>query len=94
MGSVQIPDRLKHIIDRQIARGHATSEEDFVVDALRAYAGHLDTEAEIAAMVDRADADMASGRFVTVASTEDSDAVHERAMARLRLRLPRDIQTP
>lgn len=94
MGTVQIPDRLKHTIERQVAEGNAASEADFVVDALDAYADHLDTEAEIAAMVARADADMASGRFVTVTCTEDSDAVHERALARLRARLPGNAQTP
>ena len=47
---------------------------------------------EIAGMVDRADADMAAGRNVTVATPEDSQALHESAMARLRAGLAEDAQ--
>ena len=42
-------------------------------------------------MVNRADADMAAGRAVTVATPEDSQALHESAMARLRAPL---LRTP
>jgi Arc/MetJ-type ribon-helix-helix transcriptional regulator len=92
MGAVQIPDQLKQVIDRQVAEGRAASEADYVADALRAYAEHLDTENEIAAMAGRADADMASGRFVTVTGPEDSEALHASTMARLRARISRDTQ--
>jgi Arc/MetJ-type ribon-helix-helix transcriptional regulator len=88
MGAVQIPDRLKQVIERQIAQGHATSEADYVVNALHAYSEHLEAENEIAAMAVRADADMASGRFVTVTSAEDGEALHASTMARLRARMP------
>jgi len=88
MGAVQIPDHLKQVIDRQVAEGHATSEADYVMNALHAYAEHLEAENEIAAMAVRADADMASGRFVTVISAEDSEALHATTMARLRARMP------
>lgn len=87
---VQLSDDLKQAIDRQIAEGRAASEADYVVDALRLYAEHLDTEDEIAAMVERADADLAAGRFVTVATAEDSQILHKSAMARLRARLVED----
>jgi Arc/MetJ-type ribon-helix-helix transcriptional regulator len=92
MGAVQIPDHLKQVIDRQIAEGRATSEADYVANALSAYAEHLEAENEIATMAVRADADMAAGRFVTVTSTEDSDALHASTMARLRARMPPDDQ--
>jgi Arc/MetJ-type ribon-helix-helix transcriptional regulator len=36
MGTVHIPDHLKQVIDRHIADGCATSEADYVEDALRA----------------------------------------------------------
>jgi Arc/MetJ-type ribon-helix-helix transcriptional regulator len=88
MRAVQIPDHLKHVIDRQVAEGHATSDADYVVNALHAYAEHLEAENEIAAMAVRADADMASGRFVTVTGAEDSEALHASIMARLRARMP------
>ena len=44
MGAVQIPDQLKQIIDRQVAAGRAASEAAYVIDALRAYAGHVDAQ--------------------------------------------------
>jgi hypothetical protein len=51
---------------------------------------HFEAENEIAAMPDRADADMASGRFVTVTDAADSEALHASTMARLRERMSRD----
>jgi Arc/MetJ-type ribon-helix-helix transcriptional regulator len=90
MSAAQIPDHLKQVIDRQVAEGHAASEADYVAEALRAYAEHIEAENEIAAMADRADADMASGGFVTVTRPEDSDALHASTMARLRARMSRD----
>ena len=87
---VQLPDNLKQAIDRQVAEGRAASEADDVMDALRLYAEHLEAEDEIAAMAERADADLAAGRFVTVATAEDGQVLHEDAMARLRARLAED----
>lgn len=89
---VQLSDDLKQVIDRQVAEGRAASEADYVVEALRLYADHLDAEDEIAAMVERADADVAAGRYVTVATPEDSQALHEGAMARLCARLAEHAQ--
>ncbi len=87
---VQLPDDLRRIIDRQIAEGHARSEADFLVQAAQLYADHLDAEHEIAAMVERADADVAARRFTMVATPEDSQVLHEAAMARLRTRMAND----
>lgn len=78
---IQLPKDLKSIIDRQVAEGRAATEADDVTAALRRYADHLDAEDEIAAIVERADADIAAGRFVTVSTQEDSDALHEVATA-------------
>lgn len=89
---VQLPDDLKQVIDRQVAEGRAASEAEYVAEALRLYADHLDAEDEITALVERADADVAAGRFVTVTTPEDSQALHEGAMARLRARLAEDAQ--
>nr|WP_294505639.1 hypothetical protein [uncultured Rhodopila sp.] len=44
---------------------------------------------EIARMVERADADLKAGRYVTVSTPEESLALHEAAMSRLRARLAR-----
>ena len=86
---VQLPDDLKQVIDRQVAEGHAASEADFLTQAARLYADHLDAESEISLLVERADADMAAGRHTMVATPEDSNA-HDAAMARLRARLAGD----
>ncbi|MGA3400506.1 MAG: hypothetical protein ABSC95_14900 [Acetobacteraceae bacterium] len=87
---VQLSDDLKRVIDRQIAEGHALSEADFLVQAAQLYADHLDAADEIAAMVERADADIAAGRYAMVATPEDSRALHEAAKARLRARVASD----
>jgi Arc/MetJ-type ribon-helix-helix transcriptional regulator len=84
---VQLPDHIQSIIDRQIAEGRTASEADYIAEALRLHADHLNAENEIAGMAERADADMAAARYVTVATPEDSDALHQAAMARLRARL-------
>jgi len=89
---VQLSDNLKQVIERQVAEGRAVSEAEYVVEALRLYADHLDAEDEITAMVERADADVAARRYVTVATPEDSQALHKGAMARLRARLAEDAQ--
>jgi hypothetical protein len=87
---IQLPDDLKQVIDRQIAEGHALSAADYLAQAARLYAEHLDAVDEIDAMVERADADVAAGGYAMVATTEDSQALHEAAMARLRGRLASD----
>jgi Arc/MetJ-type ribon-helix-helix transcriptional regulator len=87
---VQLPDDLKQVIDRQVAQGHAASEADFLTQAARLYADHLDAVNEIGSMVERADADLAAGRYRMVATPEDSDALHRAAMARLRAQLAGD----
>jgi len=88
---VQLPDDLRIIIDRQVAEGRAASEAEYIAEALRLYADHLDAEDEIAGMVERADAEMASGRFIAIATPEDSEALHQRTMDRLRTSLAADI---
>jgi Arc/MetJ-type ribon-helix-helix transcriptional regulator len=87
---VQLPDGLKSIIDRQIAEGRAASAADYVTEALHLYADLLDSDDEIAEIVERADADIAAGRYVTVRTQADSDALHDAAMDRLRARLATD----
>ena len=72
---VQLPDDLKQAIDRQIAGGHAANETDFLVEAARLYADHLDAEDDIIAMAARADADVAAGRVVMVATPESGARV-------------------
>ena len=87
MGYVQLPDDLKSLIERQVAEGHAASEADFGAEAVRLYAGYLATENDIAAMAERADGDMAAGRYVTVSTLGEGEAVHHRTLERLRINL-------
>lgn len=87
---VQLPDDLKQVIDRQVAKGRAASEADFLTQAARLYADHLDAENEISMVVERANADLVAGRYTLVATPEDSDALHHAAKARLRARLAGD----
>ncbi len=84
MGYVQLPDDLSSLIEQQIADGHAASEAAFVAEAVRLYAGYLQTDRVIAAMASRADADMAAGRYSTISTPHDAEALHQRMMDRLR----------
>ncbi len=87
---VQLPDDLRSVIDRQVAEGRAASEAEYVAEALRLYAGHLEAEDEIADMAERADAEMAVGHYVTISTLEENEALHQRAMDRLRASLAND----
>jgi Arc/MetJ-type ribon-helix-helix transcriptional regulator len=87
---VQLSDELKSVIDRQVAEGRAASEADYVTEALQLYADLLDSDDEIAEIVERADADVTAGRYVMVRTRADDEALHEAAMERLRVRLAPD----
>jgi Arc/MetJ-type ribon-helix-helix transcriptional regulator len=87
---VQLPDELTALIERQVAEGLVASESAFLVEAARRFAEDLADEVEIAEMVERADADLAAGRYVMVSTPEESQARHEAAMGRLRARLASD----
>ena len=87
MSYVALPDDLKSLIERQVAEGRAASEADFVAEAVRLYADYLQSGDDIAAMVERADADVAAGRYVTVATPGDSEAAHQQMVRHLRAKL-------
>ena len=84
MGYVQLPDDLTSLVEQQVADGHAESEAAFVAEAVRLYAGYLQTDRVVVAMVNRADADMAAGRYVNISTLDDAEALHHRTMDRLR----------
>jgi Arc/MetJ-type ribon-helix-helix transcriptional regulator len=90
---IQLPDELKSIIDRHVAEGRAASEAAYVAEALRLYAELLDSDDEIAEIIERADADIAAERYVTVRTQVDSEALHEAAMDRLRAQLAIDASS-
>jgi hypothetical protein len=60
---------------------------DKIAPPLGAGSEATSADADILAMVARADADVAAGRFITVTGPVESDDLHEATMARLRARL-------
>ena len=87
MGYVQLPDDLKRLIGQHVAEGRAASEAEFIAEAVRLYAGYLETEGEVMAMVERADADMAADGYVTVSTPEEGEALQRRMIERLHANL-------
>ena len=87
MGYVEIPDDLKRLIGQHVAEGRATFEAEFIAEAVRLYAGYLETEGEVMAMVERADADVAAGRYVTVSTPDEGEALQRRMVERLHANL-------
>ena len=92
MGAVQVqlPDHIKEAIDRQVAEGRVSSEFEFLIEAARRYAEDLELEDEIATEAEAGITDAEAGRYVTIATPDDAEALHERTMARLRERLAAD----
>ena len=84
---VQLPDHLKEIIDRQVAEGRVASEAEFLVEAARRFAEDLEAEAEVVAEAEAGIADAEAGSFLTIATPEDAEVLHQRTMTRLRDRL-------
>lgn len=72
---VQLPDEIKAVIDRQVADGRATSEAEFVVEAVRRYAEEFEIEDAIVAEAMIGIADLEAGHYVTLASPEDLEAM-------------------
>jgi Arc/MetJ-type ribon-helix-helix transcriptional regulator len=72
MSTVQLPDTLKRVIDRQVTKGHAASEAEFLAAAIQRYAEALDLdEDEIEAAADEGIGDVEAGRFELIAGPED-----------------------
>ena len=84
---VQLPDRIKEAIDRQVADGRVTSESEFVVEAVRRYAEELEIEHAIVAEAMAGISDVDAGRYITIATAEDAEALHPRVMQRVADRL-------
>lgn len=88
MGAVQhLPDHLRSIIERQVAEGRVASGEQFLDDAVRQHAEDLEAEDEIVAVAEAGIADIEAGRFRTVSTLEDGEALHQQMMERLHARL-------
>ena len=88
MGAVQhLPDHLRSIIERQVAEGRVASGEQFLEDAVRQHAEDLEAEDEFVAIAEAGIADIEAGRYRTVSTPEDGEALHQRMMGRLHARL-------
>ena len=90
MGVVQLPDHLRQVIVQQVAEGRAESEAAYLEEAVRRYAAELEAEDDIVAVAESGIRDIEAGRFVTVATPEDAEALDDRVMARVRARLASD----
>ena len=84
---VQLPDHLQAVIDRQVAEGRVASESEFLVEAARRYAEDLEIEDNIVAEAEAGIADAEAGRYVTISTPEDAEALHQQTMERLRNRM-------
>jgi Arc/MetJ-type ribon-helix-helix transcriptional regulator len=88
MGVVQhLPDHLRSIIERQVAEGRVASGEQFLEDAVRQHAEDLEAEDEIVSIAEAGIADIEAGRYATISTPEDGEALHQRMMGRLHARL-------
>ncbi len=87
MGVVQLPDELQRVIERQVAEGRASSPAAFLEEAvMRLVEEARDEEDELLRIVEAGSADIAAGRYMTVATLEDERRVHDGMMERLRAR--------
>jgi predicted transcriptional regulator len=91
MGVVRLPDQLSQVIARQVAEGRAESEAAYLEEAIRRYAEDLDAEDDIFAAAEAGIRDVEAGRYVSIASPDNAEALHDRTMSRLRGRLGTDV---
>ena len=87
MGMVQLPDELQRVIERQVAEGRAASPTAFLEEAVRRLIddGAVE-ENELRLAVEAGSADIASGRYRTVATPDDERRLLDDVMTRLRSR--------
>ena len=84
MGVVQLPDELKRVIDRQISSGRASSEAEFLAEAVQRYAEALDVDdGSIVAAADEGVGNMEAGRFDMIAGSQGMQSLRIELRARL-----------
>jgi hypothetical protein len=82
MPIIEVPDEAKEIIDRHVTEGSAASEANFVLEAVRRYAGDLEYDEDaIIAAANAGIADIARGDYVTISGPDDVAAFRERVWA-------------
>jgi Arc/MetJ-type ribon-helix-helix transcriptional regulator len=87
---VQLPDDLKSAIDRQVAKGHAASDADFLRQAALLYAEGLDVDEDLWTIAQAGIADAEAGRYILIETETDKEALYERTMAQVRAVLTAD----
>lgn len=93
MHLVQIPDDIKHILDDVVADGVAASEAEVLSLVVRRYAIEQDDEtAAVIAAAEAGIADIEAGRFTTIASQADLNALRQRIRTRASA-LAREMRT-
>lgn len=80
--SVQIDEGLEPLIDRYVAEGRFASREDYLLRAARRYAEDLMAESDLVTIALEGIADAEAGNFITIASTEDAEALIQDIMSR------------
>jgi Arc/MetJ-type ribon-helix-helix transcriptional regulator len=84
---VRLPKEIQETIDHQVAAGRVESADANLIEAARRFAEDLEVEDEIATEAKAGIANAEAGRYVTIVTPEDIEALHKRTMARLRDRL-------
>ena len=88
MGVVQLPDELQRVIERQVAEGRAASPAAFLEEAVMRLVDEAGAEEDAIRQASEAgSADIAAGRYTTLATPGDGQALQERLMARVQARL-------
>lgn len=83
MPSIRVNESVKAIVDQCVADGAATTASAFVEAAVRLYADYLADDEEMMIVEAKAGiADIEAGRYVTIATQADRDALLKRVRAR------------
>ena len=80
MPIITVPADTQHLIRDKIAQGAAATEGEFVAAAVRWYAALDDEDPTVAAAL-RGIADIEAGRFVTIATDADREALRKEIRA-------------
>lgn len=84
MGVVLLSDELQRLIEQQVVEGRAASAAAFLAEAVMRLVDEAGAEEEaIRQASDAGSADVVAGRYTTVATPADGQALRERLIARL-----------
>jgi predicted transcriptional regulator len=90
MIQVRLPETIQDGIDSRLAAGRIESTDADLIEASRRLAVDLAAEEEIVAEAEAGIADAEAGRYKTIDSPGEAEALHAQTMARLLDRLEAD----